>query len=240
MTRSVAAGAGRGTAWGAGGGRMASSSWWWVGALVGSWVPWCLWVSTPPNLLEFLFFWWLLKKNGKFRFFLWLWWQHGFFCWLISINQHMDDALPSRRPRGSGPALWVFCRISMDFQSQDMTTSIIIIINPSQTHPPPPAANGDSWANWAFTLAAHSSASKATSAWGWDYRCMGKIMGLTPKGWYEHIRTNNPSYLREHIERFRNLSRRLHQLQSKQHCHWYTCSLEYHTTIMSYKSQLKM
>lgn len=75
---------------------------------------------------------------------------------------------------------------------------------------------------------------------GWDYRCMGKIMGLTPKGWYEHIRTNNPSYLREHIERFRNLSRRLHQLQSKQHCHWYTCSLEYHTTIMSYKSQLKM
>lgn len=107
------------------------------GGWVPWWVPWCLGKVSfnTPEFVGVPFFLVAPQKNGKFRCFFVTLVTAWFFCWLISINQHIDDALPSRRPRGSGPALWVFCRISMDFQSQDMTTSIIII-NPSQTHPP--------------------------------------------------------------------------------------------------------
>lgn len=153
------------------------------GGWVPWWVPWCLGKVSfnTPEFVGVPFFLVAPQKNGKFRCFFVTLVTAWFFCWLISINQHIDDALPSRRPRGSGPALWVFCRISMDFQSQDMTTSIIII-NPSQTHPPPPAANGDSWANWAFTLAAYSSASKATSGWRLRLPLHGQNHGPNPQG----------------------------------------------------------
>lgn len=54
------------------------------GGWVPWWVPWCLGACEfqHPEFVGVPFFLVAPQKNGKFRFFLWLWWQHGFFCWV--------------------------------------------------------------------------------------------------------------------------------------------------------------
>ena len=188
MTRSVAAGAGRGTAWGAGGGRMASSSWWWVGpfgGFLGALVP----VSfNTPKFVGVPFFWWLLKKTESLDFFCDSGDTHGFCCW-VGFDTSTTWMMPC--PPGDQEEAVLRCGFFVGFpwiskvktwpQASSSSThhkSTPPLLQPMETAAPIELSP------WQHTLQPPSDFRlEAETTVAWAKSC------LNPQGWYEHIRT---------------------------------------------------